>query len=136
MFYFFSKTKILKGTAQKSLDKSSYFPRAKIEDVQIDWEKMGSDEISALARAAQGHFHGAHTKFNKVLLCIPQISKSAMPTYNVPAGTILSVDESDGLIVALKDEAICIDIISVADGTFSGANFALRFNLEAGMKLG
>lgn len=130
-----SKDVFPKNYAQKKINQSSYFPRPKIEDVQIDWENMTREEISALVRASSPMFYGAHTKYNKSSITIVQVTLSKQPTYNVPAGTILSVDEIDGLIVATKNGALRIDIIGISEGMFSGARFAIRFNLEAGMCL-
>ncbi|EIE7518970.1 hypothetical protein NI385_12850 [Vibrio parahaemolyticus] len=64
-----------------------------------------------------------------------QVSPSDMPTYGVPAGTILCVSIDQGLLVALMDEAVRIDVVACPEGVFDGYRFAQMVGLQAGILL-
>ena len=103
------------------------------QDITVNWSAMTSQQIVDLARAANPHFNGAIISLGKTDLSLLQATSVTTKTYGVPAGTICHSGEPEGIIVACKNGAVRLDIISNSDGIFSGVNFCNRFEIAAGM---
>ncbi len=103
-------------------------------DLYVDWENMSSQQIAALARAGNEQFGGCIVTLGNTALSLLQATEVAHPTYGVEPGTICLIGEPEGMIVASADAAVRLDILSNADGIFSGLSFAERFAVNAGMK--
>ncbi len=102
-------------------------------DLKVDWHTMNSEQICALARAGNPHLGGCIVVLGKTALNLLQASPIKYPTYGVSAGTICHTGASDGVIVATINGAIKLDILSNADGIFSGSVFCEKSKIEAGM---
>lgn len=108
-------------------------PTLQEQDIKIDWLTMSSEKICALIRAGNTHMGGSIVSLNNTQLNVLQATQIAYETYGVSAGTICHTGEPDGIIVATHDAAIRLDIITNADGIFSGITFCERFQITAGM---
>lgn len=102
-------------------------------DLKVDWHSMSSEQICALARAGNPHLGGCIVVLGKTALNLLQASAIKYLTYGVSAGTICDTGASDGVIVATINGAIKLDVLSNADGIFSGSVFCEKFKIEAGM---
>lgn len=107
--------------------------RPREEDLYVNWATMESDEIAAMARAGNSDFAGCVVVLRQTPLSLLQATVVKHPTYGVPPGTICHIAEPEGVIVATRDGAIRLDILSNADGVFSAMNFAERFQINAGV---
>lgn len=105
------------------------------QDLAVDWHCMPSQQICAMARAGNPRFGGCSVKINNTVINLLQATKVNYPTYGVEAGMIVCNSEKDGVIVATVDGAIRIDILSNADGVFTGLQFFERFGIYAGMTM-
>jgi len=104
------------------------------QDLMINWNTMGSADISALARAANPVFNGAILTWNHSLIGLLQATPIKYPRYDMPPGTVLHIGEPEGLIVATLDGALRLDVLTITEGVFSGLAFADRFGLDAGVQ--
>lgn len=102
-------------------------------DLKIFWQNMNSQQITSLVRAGNPHYGGGVITLNNVELNLLQATEVDYQTYGVPAGTICHSGEPHGVIVACKNGAVRLDIISNADGFYSANNFCQRFEISAGM---
>ena len=102
-------------------------------DFVVDWKTMSAQQISQLARASNAQFGGCRVSLANTELGLFQATPVSHSTFGVPAGTVCHVGEPEGVIVATHDGAIRIDVLSNADGIFSGINFFDRFGIDAGM---
>ena len=115
---------------------ASLAPQVQEQDLTVNWAEMNSEQICALARAGNPHFGGGTVILGNTAFSLLQASIIDYPTYGVPAGTICYSGEPNGVIVATRDGAIRLDILSNADGIFSAVAFAERFQISAGMAFG
>jgi len=102
-------------------------------DLYVDWLNMGSEQICALARAGNSQLGGCIIVIGQTPINLLQATAVKHPTYGVKPGTICHTGEPEGVIVATRDGAIRLDILSNSDGFFSGLNFTERFQINAGM---
>jgi methionyl-tRNA formyltransferase len=99
----------------------------------VDWSKMTSAGIVAMAKAGNPNFGGCIVVLGKTPLSLLQATVSKHPTFGVEPGTLCHTGEPEGVIVATCDGAVRLDILSNADGIFSAINFIERFQINAGM---
>ena len=116
-----------------SVDKSSTMNALQEQDLKVVWKTMTSQQICDLARAGNPNFGGCIITLQNTELNLLQATSVNHATYGVPAGTICHTGEPEGVIIATSDGAIRLDIISNADGIFSGLAFCDRFEISAGM---
>ncbi|MDQ6961733.1 MAG: formyltransferase family protein [Mariprofundaceae bacterium] len=109
-------------------------PQPSQQDVSIDWSSMTASEICALARACNPNLGGAQLRWKSAQIGLMQANVVDKPMFGVPAGTIMHIGAPEGLLVATKEFALCIDVVYMMDGVFSGLQFAERFSLNAGEK--
>jgi len=126
---------IQQGNVQLSVTEftTSIAPAVQENDLKVNWHTMSSEQICALARAGNPHLGGCIVTLGQTALNLLQASPVKYPTYGVSAGTICHTGKSDGVIVATIDGAIKFDILSNADGIFSGSVFCEKSKIEAGM---
>lgn len=105
------------------------------EQLRINWCQQNAGQIVDLCRAANPYWGGARIQVSQMTCQLLQVSPSDMPTYGVPAGTILCVSIDQGLVVALMDEAVRIDVVACPEGVFDGYRFAQMVGLQAGILL-
>ncbi|MCE2571197.1 methionyl-tRNA formyltransferase [Motilimonas eburnea] len=103
-------------------------------DLYVDWLTMTSEQICALARAGNAHLGGCIVKLGQTPINLLQATAVKHPTFGVNPGTICHIGEPQGVIVATKNGALRLDILSNADGVFSGLSFTDRFGVNAGME--
>ena len=109
-------------------------PTPQEADLYVDWSTRGAEQICALARAGNSQLGGCIVVINQTPISLMQATAVKHPTYGVKAGTICHTGEPEGVIVATCDGgAIRLDILTNADGVFSGLNFIERFSIHAGM---
>ncbi|WDE11297.1 methionyl-tRNA formyltransferase [Thalassomonas haliotis] len=103
------------------------------QDLLINWQTMAGEEIAAMARAGNPLFNGAMLIWQQAFVGLLQASVVEHATYGVPPGTVVHIGEPEGVIVATKDGALRLDILTITEGVFTGGNFAERFGLDAGI---
>ncbi len=91
--------------------------------LRINWRQQNASQVVDLCRAANPYWGGARIQVGQMTCQLLQVSTSDMPTYGVPAGTILCVSIDQGLVVALMDEAVRIDVITCPEGVFQRVPF-------------
>ncbi|WP_018415794.1 formyltransferase family protein [Teredinibacter turnerae] len=119
----------------ESIPGKNYARRPRASDLQIIWQNMSAEAISAMCRAGAGQPFSALFYYNNCPLLLQQATPVDYPQFGIAAGTILFIGEPEGLIVATRENAVRLDIISCADGLFTGYAFAERFSLDAGIQL-
>lgn len=110
-------------------------PRVQAADLLLPWHIHTSKEFVDATRAGNPHFGGIQVQTTRGICNILQCSVSVQPTYGVKAGGVVSCDKSGGLVVAVKDGAIVLDVIGTREGVFSGYQFAMVNGVQAGMPL-
>lgn len=112
---------------------SGWHKRPSPADLSIDWKNMNAEEITALVNACNPWNRGAAATLNNWMLGFTHVTPVAMSTGNALPGTILSVDEQQGLCIACKDNtAIRVDIFYTEEGFLPGWMLA-RFGIREGM---
>lgn len=105
-------------------DEGRYYKAPGESDLTIDWKEDSSLEISQKAKASNPIYGGVRTSIKDSLVQILQTTPSNKKTYGVKEGVIVLIDQEEGLIVATKDGALKIDVVSSIDGIFSGYSYA------------
>jgi methionyl-tRNA formyltransferase len=118
--------------AQQGEPSQAPFPQQ--QDLFIDWQKMTGHDISNAARAGNSILNGITLIWNDTYIGLLQSTVIEYSTFGVPAGTVLHVGEPEGLVVATSDSALRLDVITVAEGVYSGLAFANHFKLDAGVQ--
>lgn len=113
---------------------SAFQPEPTEADLKVHWSRQDANEIAAMIRAGNSRFGGGIVTINKTPLSLLQASPIDFPTYGVTPGTLCHTGEPDGVIVACKDGAVRLDILSNADGVFTALAFCERFQIYAGME--
>ena len=124
----------LRATPQASEFKHAA-PRVQEKDLAINWKESSALEICNQIRASNPHLGGARATFGKFQGNVLQATPSGHPTYDLKPGTVVHVSLSQGLIVALKDECIRLDIIGDSEGFYDGYRYAELIQMRAGMEL-
>lgn len=121
---------------QRELSENDFHARdVSASDQYMYWDKHSADEFVGAARAANPHHGGVTVNSQLGQFQVMQITKSKQPCFGVKPGTVLMVDKYKGWVVATKEGAISLDVIISQNGYFSGYQFAIRFDIEAGSKL-
>lgn len=115
---------------------ANWYDRPKPEDLFISWKAMNSWEVRALVKACNPWQKGAIVKFQgwtfgftDVSLSFAAVSKDTQP------GTILALDETNGMLVACCDgKAIKVEVAYCEEGYFPGYKMA-QFSLRKGSVL-
>jgi methionyl-tRNA formyltransferase len=109
-------------------------PIPKQTDLYVDWSSMNSQQIANMARAGNAQFGGCVLLLGETPIHLLQATPVEHPTYGVNPGTICHIGEPEGVIVATHEGAVKLDVLSGADGVFSGLSFVERFQINAGME--
>lgn len=121
---------------QQDNSQSKWYGQPKPKDFFIDWNIMTSWEVRALIKACNPWQKGAATQYKGWTFRITDASLSfvAIPSGTI-SGTIISIDESNGLLIACADgKALKAEVIYTEEGYFSG-NKMLQFGLRKGERL-
>lgn len=114
----------------------SLAPRVNADNAQLSWFEHTVADFIGAARAGNPHHGGVAVQVNGGTFNVMQISASSQSSFGCVPGTVLAVDKDKGLIVAAKDGAVSLDVIVAQSGYYSGYQFAVFFQLDAGMILG
>lgn len=120
----------LAGHAQEGIASMAPWPQA--HDLMVNWQAMTAVQIAALARAGNAAF-GAGLLIRRESISLLQATAVEYPAYGTEPGTVLHIGEPEGLIVATKDSAVRLDVLSCAEGVYGGLAFAEQFQVDAGM---
>lgn len=129
------------GESQQPLDKNVanaetiYARRPEQKDVEIKCTELEAEEISALCRASASQSYAAYLMIKNAGINVLQATAVDYPTYGTKPGTVAVVDENEGFIICVKGGCVRLDVLANMDGVFSGAAFAERFNIDAGMQI-
>ncbi|MGB0524417.1 MAG: methionyl-tRNA formyltransferase [Flammeovirgaceae bacterium] len=121
-------------TKPQSTQGATYYPAPIWRDLVIDWTKPSSD-IKALIRAANPGYQGAITSILGMTLRVYACSGTNVTNEDQkPAGTILTLNATDGLCVAcINGSALRLDILALEEGIFLGQNLG-KIGLEVGQQ--
>ncbi|MEE1898558.1 formyltransferase family protein [Flavobacterium rakeshii] len=120
------------GTPQDT-KKVNYYKRPGIKDVCLNWNNQNAKSAQSLIRACNPWNKGAYTQWKGWNIRIIEASAIDLPTEteNNP-GTILSIDENNGLIIQCNDNTqLRADIIYTDEGYMSGHRL-LAFGVKEG----
>lgn len=112
----------------ESLAKS--YPRAKVEDLTINWENTSSEDILALIRACNPWNKGAFSFIQNIPLKITQarLAEPSLKTELQP-GQISTVND-EVLVGTIDTQNIVIEIISTDEGIFTARQFDHIYNID------
>lgn len=99
----------------------------------IDWRSENSKAISQKAKAGNPVYGGVQTTIKSHVISILEASVVKFKTYGAKEGTIIYIG-AEGLVVATIDGAIRLDVVSTAEGVFSGYIYAIASGLNPGEK--
>ena len=121
---------------QQSEALSSAQPKARTDDLIIDWPGASASEVDALVRACNPHQNGAITFFREVLTRVLETSFYTLDRApKLPAGSIIAADNERGLQVLCSDgRALGLELLHVDEGYFSGRRFCEVFKVGLGEK--
>lgn len=122
-----------KGTQQDHL-KAKYYTKPGTADVCISWQKFDAQTIECLSRACNPWNKGAYTQWNgwNIRIVETTIVEKIKDHHLDSPGTILSLNEENGLIVKCNNETqIRLDIIYTDEGFMSGHKLS-AFGLKEG----
>lgn len=109
-------------------------PRVTEQDLLINWRQLTAAQLCNQARAGNPLHGGARLVMGQGQAQLLQASPATQPAYGVAPGTIIHLSPEQGLIVALKEGSVRLDIIASTDGAFDGYRFAQACQLSAGMQ--
>ncbi|AWB67168.1 hypothetical protein C2869_12300 [Saccharobesus litoralis] len=116
-----------------SLSTEQKFPAPDEQMLRVNFAKMKGKRVVDMARAGNPVFNGCVIQLGQTPLSLLQATLVDLPTYGVRPGTICYSGGANGLIVAVLDGALRLDVIANSDGIFSAAAFVERFQIHAGM---
>jgi len=121
-----------KGLAQDE-KLATYYKKPTITDVSIQWEHQDSKSIQALVNACNPWNKGAYTQWNGLNIRIVEVSQTSANTdYTKPPGTILEINESNGLIIqCYNNTQLRINTVYTEEGFMSGHKL-LAFGIKNG----
>lgn len=122
----------VKGTGQDE-NNARYYKRPNAADVCISWQKQDAKTIEALSRACNPWNKGAYTQWNgNTIRVVEARIIDEVPDIPYPPGTILSIDENNGLTVQCNNNTkLRLDIIYTDEGFMSGHKL-LAFGVKKG----
>lgn len=109
-------------------------PRVTEQDLLVNWHQLTATQLSNQVRAGNPLHGGARLVMGQGQAQLLQASPTTQPPYGVTPGTIIHLSPAQGLIVALKEDSVRLDIIANADGAFDGYRFAQASQLSVGMQ--
>lgn len=123
-----------KGIKQDEVN-AKYFAKPEAADVCISWQKHDAKTIEALSRACNPWNKGAYTQWNgwNIRVVEATVINETSHQSEIP-GTILSLDENNGLIVKCNNETqLRLDIIYTDEGFMSGHKL-FAFGMKKGSR--
>ncbi|WP_185146907.1 formyltransferase family protein [Chryseobacterium echinoideorum] len=113
--------------------KARYYKKPGLDDVCISWNKSDARTIESLSRACNPWNKGAYTQWNGWNIRVVEATVVNHETdQSHPPGTIITLDEKNGLIVKCNNEThLRVDIIYTDEGFMSGYKL-LSFGVKKG----
>ncbi|OUS72649.1 hypothetical protein B5G52_07980 [Pseudoalteromonas sp. A601] len=105
------------------------------EAITLSFKTHSANDFVAAAKAGNPLYGGFILITQLGEINVLQASTIEQNEFFEPAGTILTINKSAGLIVQTKQGAVVLDIISSQFGCISGYRFASLANISAGMQL-
>lgn len=102
------------------------------QDLQLNWNSHSAEDIAQACRAGNPAL-GFEVKTQFGSFHLMQASVQQQPNYGVPAGTVLMIDKQQGWVLATRQGSVSFDVVLNQNGYFSGYQFALLNQIEAGM---
>jgi methionyl-tRNA formyltransferase len=115
-------------------DQAVYYNRPTQDDVAINWETMSAADIVALANACNPWNKGAVTAVQSLMVGVTsaRVADTISPD-DIKPGTILSVDNQNGLTIACVDgKVLLVDVLYTSDGFLPGQGLKI-YNIQKGM---
>ncbi|MCW8331526.1 hypothetical protein MD588_22270 [Photobacterium sp. SDRW27] len=109
-------------------------PRVSQPDLNINWQSTSAKALCDQVRAGNPIYGGAILTLGGASAQLLQASAAVMPNYGVKPGTIIHISPEKGVFVALKDNAVRLDIVANSDGVFDGYRFSQVVGLKTGMQ--
>lgn len=115
--------------------KECVLPALTYNDLTLSCVAHSASDFVAAARAGNPLYGGfiLTTKLGEINVL--QASFVEEKLFFEPAGTILTISKSAGLVVQTKQGAVALDIVSCQFGCVTGYRFASLANISAGMQL-
>lgn len=124
----------LQGQPQASINAETKSAiRVTEQDILINWRALSVAQLCDQVRAGNPQYGGARLVLGQGHAQLLQASPSSLPNHGATPGSIIHVSPEQGVIVALKEGAVRLDIIANNDGVFDGYRFAQACRLSAGM---
>lgn len=113
--------------------KAHYFKKPVAADLMINWNTMNSKQVIRLINACNPWNKGAGAVINGQVICLTDAEMmAATDEKDIPAGTIISISEKEGLRVVCSDNMVIrVNIIYLPVGVFPGyklAAFRIKIN--------
>ncbi|ATG78143.1 MULTISPECIES: hypothetical protein [unclassified Pseudoalteromonas] len=105
------------------------------DNLTLSFEQYSAVDLVAAARAGNPLYGGFILSGKFGDFNVLQASFVDQASFTEPAGTVLSIDKSQGLVVQTKQGSVALDIVSCQFGCISGYRFASLANITAGMQL-
>lgn len=112
--------------------KAAYYEMPDAARLTINWQEMDAAKIQRLVNACNPWNKGAGTSIKDWQIGITEVSIGGDCPPGHAAGTVLSCDKTEGLVVASADQKkLKINIVYTNEGFFSGERLA-GFNIKPG----
>ncbi|WP_188085306.1 hypothetical protein [Pseudoalteromonas fuliginea] len=110
-------------------------PALTYDNLKLSFKQHSAVDLVAAARAGNPLYGGfiLSSKFGE--FNVLQASLVDQTSFTEPAGTVLSIGKSQGLVVQTKQGSVALDIVSCQFGCITGYRFASLANMAAGMQL-
>ncbi|WP_417790780.1 methionyl-tRNA formyltransferase [Terasakiella pusilla] len=108
--------------------------RVSEQDLKVLWHQTTARDLCNQIRAGNPQHGGVRLTMGQEQVQLLQATPSNLPNYGAHAGSIIHISPEQGLIVALKEESVRLDIIANNDGVVDGYRFAKLCHLSAGMR--
>ncbi|MFC3151630.1 hypothetical protein ACFOEK_11390 [Litoribrevibacter euphylliae] len=105
------------------------------QDLLLDIRELTPQQTLNHIRAANPFFGGAHVRFGQHHIKLLEASFSEQPTYGAKPGTILTISQEKGMVVAVKKGSVRFDILANSEGIYTGYRLANLAGLQAGMTI-
>jgi methionyl-tRNA formyltransferase len=115
---------------------AKWYGRPKPSDLFINWSTMSTDDIKALTKACNPWNKGVATSGNGWTFGVTDVSiaQATIPQGTLP-GTIIELDENNGLLIACADNRVIkINIMYCEEGFYSGHQLSF-FGFQKGHRL-
>ncbi|MDH4473753.1 MAG: formyltransferase family protein [Fluviicola sp.] len=123
-------------SAKQDSSKAGWYGRPKVEDLTIKWSEMNASDICCLVNACNPWNKGAIVRYRGWTFALTDVSVSNFQVpQGTPPGSILRINEQDGLIISCKsNQAIIVNVVYTEEGFFGGHRL-INFGIRKGIQL-